>query len=282
YGVPVIYDMQSSLPEQLGKHRAARGRWAQWLLRTIEAWLLRRVDTVVSSAGLLQRVAALAPATPAREWHFPIDPAAPSIGGAAARRRELGIAPEASVVLYTGTFEPYQGLPLLLDAVPKVVAQVPGAVFVLVGGEGEGADSVRRDAVRRGLNGSVRLLGRRPREEMPDFLAMADVLVSPRSYGGNLPLKVFDYLAAGRPIVATDVPSHRAMLDESRAVLAAPTPDALASAIVALLGDPERAEGIARSGQAFADRHLGWHRFVQAVHAVYHGVAQRAGARVLA
>jgi glycosyltransferase involved in cell wall biosynthesis len=278
YQVPVIYDMQSSLPEQMVKHRAFRGRRVQAVLHRCEAWLLRRSDAVVSSAGLLHKVAATAPGKPAREWHFPISAATPSSGAGSALRAELQIEPGAPVVVYAGTFEPYQGLSTLLKAVGRVVQAVPGAVFVLVGGDGDSAEVVRREAVRLGLNGSIRLVGRKPRTEIPSYLAMAELLVSPRLYGDNLPLKVFDYLAAGRPIVATDLPAHRAVLDESRAVLTAPTAPALADGIIELLREPARAAALGAAAREYATTHLGWPRFVAMVQAVYDEIGSRNGA----
>jgi glycosyltransferase involved in cell wall biosynthesis len=276
YGVPVIYDMQSSLPEQMAKYRALRGRSVQALLRRCEAWLLRRADAVVSSAGLLQKVAETSPDTLVREWHFPSAPVAPSAGTDSALRAELEIPAGVPVVVYAGTFEPYQGLSTLLAAVSRVVEAVPDAVFVLVGGEGEPADEIRREAVRLKLTDRIRLLGRKPRTEIPRYLAMADLLVSPRCYGDNLPLKVFDYLAAGRPIVATDLPAHRALLDESRAVLTEPTAAGLAGAITDLLRDRPRAAQLASSARAYAASNLGWRRFVATVNAVYEEIGTRA------
>jgi glycosyltransferase involved in cell wall biosynthesis len=282
YGVPVIYDMQSSLPEQLVKHAVFRSGPVQRRLQACERWLLQRVEAVVSSAGLLQRVAAEAPGTIAREWHFPSQPEVPVPSVVDDLRRELAIAAGGRVVVYTGTFEPYQGLSLLLQAIPRVVEAVPGTVFVLVGGEGDGAVAIRGEAERLGINGALRLLGRKPREEIPAYLAMADVLVSPRSYGDNLPLKVFEYLAAGRPIVATDVPAHRAVLDERVARLAAPSPEALAASIAEVLLHAGPAAALAESGRAYAARHFGWYRFVQAVHSVYDAAARRGDVRATA
>jgi glycosyltransferase involved in cell wall biosynthesis len=269
YRTPVIYDMQSSLPEQMVSHRGFRSRLAQSFLRACESWLLRRVALVVSSAGLLRRVAEVAPGTPASEWHFPTESSAPASSATERLRRELGIAPSAPVVLYAGTFEPYQGLPLLLDAVQVVRDRFPDAVFVLVGGSGESAEVVAREVLRRRLSGGVRLLGRKPREQMPDYLAMADVLVSPRSYGDNLPLKVFDYLASGRPIVATDMPAHRSVLDDTRAVLTEPSAAGLALGISRVLTQPEDSARLAAAGRAYSASHLGWPRFVDAVDSVY-------------
>lgn len=275
YGVPVIYDMQSSLPEQLVKHRVLRGRRVQSALRACEAWLLRRADAVVSSAGLLHKVSHSAPGTLAREWHFPTSGSAPAVGTVGALRAELGIPAHAPVVVYAGTFEPYQGLSMLVGAVDRVVRAVPDAVFVLVGGDGEPAEALRREVAQRRLDGSFRLLERKPRSEIPAYLAMADLLVSPRSYGDNLPLKVFDYLSAGRPIVATDLPAHRALLDESRALLAEPTTAGLATAIIEVLRSPSRGAELAAAARDYAAANLGWAGFVAKVEAVYDEVTSQ-------
>ena len=275
-GVPVIYDMQSSLPEQMVRFRAFRGRRIQRLLRWCEAWLLHRADAVVSSAGLLHRVSEAAPGKLAQEWHFPSMDAAPRQGAGTALRSELGIPSSAMVVVYAGTFEPYQGLAMLLASIPQIRESVPEAVFVLVGGDKESLAQVREDAKHLQLHGSLFLAGRKPREEMPMYMAMADILVSPRVYGDNLPLKVFDYLAAGRPIVATDLPSHRALLDESRAILVEPSADGLACGILSLLRDPPRAARLALAARAYAGSNLGWNRFLLAVKAVYEEVAGQA------
>jgi glycosyltransferase involved in cell wall biosynthesis len=219
FGVPVIYDMQSSLPEQLSQRVGFRNRPVQAALRRAERWLLQNADSVVSSAGLARRVRALVPTARIREWQFagtlPI--ASPEEGWAL--RTELGIAPGRPIVLYSGTFESYQGVPELLAAIPRVLAEVPNATFVLVGAEETGGSVIQRNHVDLVRSGALRVVKRQPRERIPLFLAMATVAVSPRAYGDNLPLKIFDYLAAGKAIVATDIPAHRSVLDESCALL---------------------------------------------------------------
>jgi len=125
-------------------------------------------------------------------------------------------------------------------------------------------------------SGALRIVDRQPRAEMAAYLALADVLVSPRAYGGNLPLKVFDYLAAGRPIVATDIPTHRTVLAEDRAVLVAPQTEALAAGILAVLGDPARAQRLAAAARRYAQTHLGWSRFVDSVEDLYAEVERHA------
>ncbi len=275
HDVPVIYDMQSSLPEQMARHRVFRGRRVQAILRRCEAWLLHRADAVVSSAGLFQRVSETVPGKLAREWHFPSSPAAVPSHTDAGLRGALGIPAGARVVVYTGTFEPYQGLSMLLAAVGRVAKVLPDVVCVLVGGDGEPGDEVRREVARLELNGNIRVVGRKPHAEIPAYLSMADLLVSPRCYGNNLPLKIFDYLAAGRPIVATDLPAHRVLLDRSRAVLTEPTAAGFATGMIEVLEDPSRAAQLARSAHDYAAANLGWNRFVLMVKAIYEEVAGR-------
>jgi glycosyltransferase involved in cell wall biosynthesis len=276
YRVPVVYDMQSSLPEQLVTLRGFGNAPARYLMALMERWLLSRADFVVSSAGLAGRVRQLAPKAKVREWHYPsvIVPAGQS--EVERLRRELRIPQGAPVVLYGGTFESYQGLSELIDAVPRVLAQLPNVKFVLVGAENGTGSAVRAQAARLIETGAVRIVDRQPRHEIPSYLSLADILVSPRSHGGNLPLKVFDYLAAGRAIVATDIPTHRTVLNEERAVLVPPRSMDLASGILSLLRDPARAQRLAEAGRRYAEQHLGWTRFVEGLADLYQEVHQHA------
>ena len=269
FGVPVIYDMQSSLPEQLARRFPFRGARAQRALCRMEGWLLRQADSVVSSSGLAPRVRELAPTARLREWEYSGTLPQASPEEAVALRRSLGVPDGRPVVLYSGTFEPYQGLPELLAAIPGVRAEVPGAVFVLVGALESDGTTVMRGHAGLVREGALRVVKRQPRERIPAFLAMADVLVSPRAYGDNLPLKIFDYLAAGRPIVATDIPAHRAALDEERAVLTGSAAPDLARGIVTLLRDPGLAARLAAAGRAHAEERLGWFSFVRSVGELY-------------
>ena len=280
FRVPVIYDMQSSLPEQLAQHLAFRGGMAQSALIRMERWLLQNADSIVSSTGLAQRVRVLAPDARLREWQFASALRPAPSGEAEELRRELGLRPDQPVVLYSGTFEAYQGLPELLAAVPHVQAEVPGVAFVLVGADETGGTAVSRDHADLVRAGTLRVVKRQPREKIPRFLALADVLVSPRAYGDNLPLKIFDYLAAGKPIVATDIPAHRSMLDEECALLTGAWSPELASGIVRVLRDRALAGRLASAARARAEERFGWFSFVRSVSELYQEVNQEVHSEV--
>ena len=274
YGIPLLYDMQSSLAEQLARLGPLRLRPTRWMLDVTERWLLNMSDVVATSAGLAARVRRMAPQSTVREWHFPSAPSGADPNDVARLRQSLGLRADDRVVLYSGTFEAYQGLPELIGAIPLVRQRFPDVTFVFVGAAS--SEPELASAAPYIESGALRVVDRQPRHEMPAFLAMADVLVSARAYGGNLPLKIFDYLAASRPIVATDIPTHRTVLSEERAVLVPPSTEALATGILSVLADPERGRRLAAAGREYAKTHLGWSRFVRSVAELYDEVERHA------
>jgi glycosyltransferase involved in cell wall biosynthesis len=94
---------------------------------------------------------------------------------------------------------------------------------------------------------------------------MADVVVSPRDDIGNVGIKIFEYLAAGKPIVATDTQAHRTVLDEDRAILVDLSPEAMGSAIVLLLRDRIAGKRLGESARSYAEKNLTWVAFADRI-----------------
>ena len=90
---------------------------------------------------------------------------------------------------------------------------MPAARLVLAGGHADQVAQARADAEQRRRGGGHGLRRGAAAEEIPQYLEAADVLVSPRSRGKNTPLKIYQYLRAGRPIVATNLLTHTQVLD---------------------------------------------------------------------
>lgn len=168
-------------------------------------------------------------------------------------RRALQLGEQTPIVLYTGTFEAYQGLDLLFASMKAVLAERPQARLVLAGGRPEQIETARRQAVAAGIGAATLFAGQRPAEEIPAFLDAADVLVSPRSVGINTPLKIYQYLRSGRPIVATRLLTHTQVLDDEVAFLTTDTPEGFGAGILAALDDPDRARAIGARARALAD-----------------------------
>jgi glycosyltransferase involved in cell wall biosynthesis len=253
-----LYDMHSSLPEQLENFGRFRALAAPF--RLLERLTIGASDAVISICPALeQRVTAINRRVP----QVMIENTASTGDPAAVPENDLRTLAAAhpalagrTVILYTGTFEPYQGLDLLIASAETVTRRRPGALFVLVGGSTSQVEDYRRRVRGHGLEGAFYVPGARPPEEMPAWLRLAHVLVSPRTSGTNTPLKLYAYLESGKPIVATDLPTHTQVLDARAACLVEPEPKALAEGILSVLDDPARATALgAAARELFARRY---------------------------
>jgi glycosyltransferase involved in cell wall biosynthesis len=104
---------------------------------------------------------------------------------------------------------------------------------------------------------------------MPAYVGLADILVSPRSSGTNTPLKIYSYLWSGKAIVATDLETHRQVLDETTALLVPPTAEAIADAVVALLRDPARRAAFGEAGRRVAEERYSYRVYLDKVREAY-------------
>lgn len=269
HGAPVLYDMQSSLPEQLAQYPLLRTAAVQRLLAFFERWVIRRADRIVCSSGLRDHVLSVHPSAAVQEWFFPFLPATFTSDELSRLRDGLGISPATRIVLYTGNFEPYQGLSRLIRSIPGVLARVPDVIFILVGGHAPDNPDLYREAAEFQERGVLKLVARQPKSIIQTYLAMADVLVSPRELGRNIGLKVFEYMAAGKPIVATNTPAHRSLLNEDRAVLVNLNAEDLGAGIARLLNDPDAARRLAKAAKEYAENYLAWKTFLCQVSDLY-------------
>jgi len=265
----VIYDMQSSMPEQMKSHPVFGRTGSQKLLRLFERWMIRRADSIVCSAGLRKYVRSIVPDANVQEWYFPSEPVGLPVDDPERLRAELGIEPGSRIVLYTGNFEPYQGITRLLEAVPRVLSEVPDAVFLFVGVHATSDIRLTETANRLWEQGVVRMIPRQSKEEIKRFLAIADVAVSPRDNTSNIGIKIFEYMSAGKPIVATDTHAHRELLGEDRAVLVNPFPDEMAQGIIRLLQDREAAVRLGQAARTYAEKLMNRNRFLDQVEGLY-------------
>lgn len=164
-------------------------------------------------------------------------------------RSTVGTQTTESTVVYTGHLFGWKGTDTLVES----ARLLPDVQFVLVGGT---VDDQKR--IKPSLPTNVRLVPHVPHAEVPSYLATASVLVLPNSGREEIgrtatsPIKLFEYLATGRPIVASDLPSVREIVDEHSVVLVKPDdPAALAEGIRRALKDPGDAERRIRIAQSY-------------------------------
>jgi glycosyltransferase involved in cell wall biosynthesis len=267
-GLPLVADVDSSIPDQLQYSGFAGRGPLPWLANRLETHALRHAAVAITvCTSLTEGVRAKAPGTPVFQVEDPplVDDRLADPQAVADLRQSLGLGPEP-VVLYSGNFESYQGVDLLVDA----ARAVPEAQFVFMGGEPDQIAAVKAQA-----GGRFAFAGKRPPSELPTFLALAHVLVSPRRQGENTPFKIYTYLASGKPIVATRIPTHTQLLDDTMAFLVEPSAEGLARGVRAALADPAEAAAKARRGRALVDREYSEARYAEKVAAAYAEVERR-------
>jgi glycosyltransferase involved in cell wall biosynthesis len=271
FGVPLVMDVDSQIPDQLRYTGfAARGPLLA-LAESLERYALRRAAVVITvCASLTDGVRRVAPEARIFQIEDPplVDATPAEEPRVAALRRELGLG-AAPVVLYSGNFEPYQGVELLVDAASRVEA----AQFVFMGGEPAEIEALRARAAATGSAPRCVFAGKRPPAELSAFLALADVVASPRLRGANTPFKVYSYLASGKPLVATRLPTHTQLLDDSLAFLVEASAGGLAAGIALALQDPDEAARRAARALALIEREYSAARYAQKVRAAYATIA---------
>ena len=254
--VPHLYDMHSSLPQQLSNFAFSRSRIVRRIFLAIERFMIRRSRVViVICPSLEETVRAIEPQ--ARTVLIENAPGsaedAATPDEAAHVRQALGLGPATPIVLYTGTFEAYQGLDLLFESMAIVHHARPDARLVLAGGKPDQVERAKVQARAAGIGGAAIFAGERPAAEIPSFLLASDLLVSPRSRGTNTPLKIYQYLRSGKAIVATRLLTHTQVLSDQTAILTGATPQEFAAGILGGLADPARAHAIGARARELAE-----------------------------
>jgi len=258
-GVPAITDLDSDLARQLHEHGSIPARWLARPAARLRRAALRGSAGAIAVAREMREIAAReSPATPTFEiGDVPIEGAtrAPDPARMAAILAELGLEGRRLIV-YTGNYDRRQGLEVLLGAMPAVLARHGDALLLVVGGDPARIRALEAEAGRLGLGAAVRLIGPRPPASMAEHMGLAEVLVSPRLEPHATPLKIFSYMASGRPIVATDLPTHTAVLDPASAILVPPTAEGLAGGLIRALDEPAAAAARgARARELVMKRH---------------------------
>jgi glycosyltransferase involved in cell wall biosynthesis len=280
FGIPLVADLQGSLTAELIDHQflAARGPLTG-LVRRVERWLVRQPDAVlVSARNGLPLLASLGASEDRLEW-LPdgadlerFYPARPD----PALRARLGLG-DAPVVVFLGLLTPYQGVDLLIEAIPSVLQRVPHARFLVMGYPN---DTDYREKVRaRGLAHAVTLTGRISYAEAVQYLTLGDIAVSPKQSTTEANGKLLNYMACGLPTVATDTPVNRDLLGETGVYAPVGDAAALAARLADLLEDPGRRARLSRAVRERAESEFAWPVLAGRLAAVYDRVSVAARVR---
>jgi PEP-CTERM/exosortase A-associated glycosyltransferase len=284
-GIPVVYEVRAFWEDAAVDHgTTTEGSLRYRLTRAWETRALRGAAHVFTICEGLRRDIVARGIAPAKVTVIPnaVDVDAFGANGQAdpALAQRLGIA-GATVIGFIGSFYAYEGLDLLLDALPDILARQPQVRVLLVGGGPQEA-ALKLQAERLGLADHVIFVGRVPHAQVQHYYDLIDVLTYPRHRMRLTelvtPLKPLEAMAQGRLLVASDVGGHKELIrhGETGVLFAAGNAAGLADAVVRLIGARSTWDDMRRAGRAFVESERSWKSSVANYRDVYASLAPKA------
>jgi PEP-CTERM/exosortase A-associated glycosyltransferase len=266
-GIPVLYEVRAFWEDAAVDHgRTREGALRYRLTRALETYALKRADAVTTICEGLRSDIVARGIDPRKVTVVPnaVDVEKFMLGREpdVALRRQLGL--DGAIVLgFIGSFYAYEGLALLLEALPKIIAVDPRVRMLFVGGGPQEAN-LKQIATRLSLEDKVRFAGRVPHDEVNRYYELIDVLVYPRLSMRLTelvtPLKPLEAIAQGRLLAASDVGGHRELIrdQETGVLFRAGDVDALAAKVLELLGDKLRWGELRAGARRFVETERNW------------------------
>lgn len=277
-GIPVVYEVRAFWEDAAVDHgTTSEGSLRYRLTRSLETHALKHASHVFTICeGLRSDIAARGiPADKITVIPNAVDIDSFDPGGEpdAALKEKLGLT-GATIVGFIGSFYAYEGLDLLVESLPSILARRPQVKILLVGG-GPQDTNLKAQVARLGLLDKVVFTGRVPHSEVQRYYDLVDVLAYPR-HSIRLtelvtPLKPLEAMAQGRLLVASDVGGHKELIrhGETGMLFKAGSVQALTDTVVDLLTQEDRWSEIKRAGRLFVENERNWARSVANYQPVY-------------
>ncbi len=277
FQIPVVFDFQGSLTEEMIDHKFLRRDSSIYgPLRRLERWIDRTPPIVFTSSAnaehlLLEefgcdpvRVRALPDCVNPAVFH----PADEMDGNElAALRSRLELPQEAQVIVYLGLLAEYQGTPHLLEAMQRILARRKNVYLLLMGFPG--VRQYMEQARALGILEHVRFTGRVPYEQAPQHLALGDVAVAPKLSLTEGAGKLLNYMAMGLPTVAFDTPVAREYLGPNGLFAVRGDVESLAERLEQALSAPDGGRGLGARLRQRAVQNYSWAAAGQTIEAAY-------------
>lgn len=284
-GIPVVYEVRAFWEDAAADHGTAReGSPRYHATRILETYALKRADRVTTICEGL-RTDIVARGVPAEKVTVipnavDIDDFVFGLAQDAELKKTLGLQ-GATVIGFIGSFYAYEGLDLLVRAIPQVLTKCPDAHLLLVGGGPQ--DALLRNMVHElGIAEKVIFTGRVPHSEVQRYYSIVDVFAYPR-HSMRLtelvtPLKPLEAMAQGQLLVASDVGGHKELIrdGETGLLFRSGSQAALADAILRLLDQKESWDTYRARGRRFVEEERNWKASVSRYKNVYGPLLQGA------
>jgi len=271
YNILHLYDMHSSLPQQLSNFKFTKSNFLIRWFERLELYVIENADAVITICPeLYYYVARMFPST----YNSLIENVADNSIVFKEQPENIDIKDKIKtngelIVLYTGTFEPYQGIDFLVDACLKVIQEIKHVKFVLVGGKPEQVETYKNKVNDLNINDKFLFTGSVLPQQVARYIDICDVLVSPRIEGNNTPLKIYSYLRSGKPIVATKHITHTQVLNQNTAILTECNPEAFGSGMIILLRDANLRRKVGYNAKKLAREKYSYQSYLNKTKEVY-------------
>ena len=237
-GKPLVYDIHGDLTEIFRANDFLAYPPILYLARKFQDHILKKSDVIIANwpttfetfKKYVPKMHTLVDLSPYPPWAY-------NLKRGIEIRGKLGIDENKKVILYTGNLSKYQGLNMLIDALKLLLKKRNDIILVIMGSRPEKNKKELQERILREELVDHILLNEVFGHDKAAFMANSDVLVSPRLKGTYGPLKIVSYLWSGKPIVATDTPSSRQIIDEKTAYMSNTNPEDLAKKIMMALSD---------------------------------------------
>jgi 1,2-diacylglycerol 3-alpha-glucosyltransferase len=277
-GMPVIYNAINTMIDELPSYNFLRPRvLATGLAKLLDYVVPRMADTIIADTEELRSFLVDKGIEPERviTIHSGVRPEMFQGGDGARMRERFGLG-DAPVILYTGTFDEFQGLDYLMDAFRIVHEHKPTAKLLLVSSTVTRGHRAKYERMARELGFAARFtITSSTLDELPDFLAAADVAVVPRPNSPGIPTKLLNYMAAGNAIVSfrrsATILQHRVTAFLVEPVSAA----SFAEGILTVLDQPSLAQQMRTNVKSFVLGRFDWPSIATKLEAVYGDIIQK-------
>lgn len=276
-GLPYVLEINADIFEQAEYQNLSMNGLQRWLIKLTSNLCFNAADKIICVSPDIQNHLI-------REWHVNANktvvlPCAADVDAfdrdfdQLKVRSELNLGDE-QVVMWIGGFYPWHNVRMLVEIFPYVIKQISNVKLILIG-DGKTRLEIQQMIIDKGLENNISLLGSVDHSKIPELVSVADVTVAP-SIGyfpghGGTPLKIFEYMAAGKAIVATNMKQISYVLqDKYNARIIEPDEDLhFAQVIVELLRDPEQRKRLGQAAKIQAMKKHSWVGYVELLEKLY-------------
>ncbi len=267
-----LYDMHSSLPQQLTNFKFTRLKALIKMFESLERSTIENSDALITICPELYNY--VKENYPDKKQYLIENVADNSMVFGDSKISKQNVRKtynlnSDTIILYAGTFEPYQGLDLLIEASKDVVKDAKNVTFLMVGGNPDQVGFYRDKVEKNNLNEYFKFSGQVSPEMVPLFVEIADILVTPRIEGNNTPLKIYSYLRSGKPIVATNHTTHTQVLDKSVAVLTECNSQSFSEGLLKVIKDNKLKETITKNAKRLAEEKYSYKVYLEKTRGIY-------------